>query len=41
MVVLMMPKLKSFLKNYEKVFMNAKLIFWDKPNLLEYIYDFG
>ena len=28
-------------KNYEKVFINLKLIFWDKPKLLEQIYYFG
>ena len=26
--------IKKF-KNYEKVFINAKLIFWEKPKLLE------
>ena len=28
-------KLKSLLKSYEKVFINARSIFWDKPKLLE------
>ena len=28
-------------KSNEKVFINVKLIFWDKPKLLEQIYYFG
>ena len=37
----MMAQLIFKKKDYEKVFINLKLIFWDKPKLLEQIYYFG